>query len=39
VWTGAGSVSEFKKLALDLGIAKARQALDELERGLAALLG
>lgn len=33
------NVSTFKKMALDLGIARARQALDELERGLAALLG
>ena len=32
-------VSAFKKMALELGIARASQALDELERGLAALLG
>jgi hypothetical protein len=32
-------LSTFKKLALDLGISTARRALDELERGLAALLG
>jgi len=32
-------VSAFKRMALDLGIATARQALDDLERGLAALLG
>lgn len=31
-------VSEFKKMALELGISMARQALDELERGLATLL-
>lgn len=32
-------VFEFKKMAFNLGLATARQALDELERGLAALLG
>ena len=31
-------VSTFKKLALDFGIARARQQLDELERGLAELI-
>jgi hypothetical protein len=34
-----GGVSEFKKAALDLGLANARVALDDLERGLAALIG
>jgi hypothetical protein len=33
------SIGEFKKMALGLGIDRARQALDDLERGLAALLG
>lgn len=33
-----GDISAFKRMALGLGIATARQALDELERGLAALL-
>lgn len=38
--TGAsnGDILAFKKLAFNLGLATARQALDELERGLAALL-
>ena len=30
--------AQFKKAALEIGIASARTALDELERGLAALL-
>lgn len=34
-----GDVLAFKKMAFNLGISRARQALDELERGLKALLG
>lgn len=38
VAASTGDLSSFKKMALDLGIATARRALDELERGLAELL-
>lgn len=34
-----GDVAVFKRLALSLGVSTARRALDDLERGLAALLG
>lgn len=35
----SADVSAFKRMALEMGITNARRALDELERGLAALLG
>lgn len=35
----AGDIATFKKMAFALGISTARRALDEFERGLAALLG
>jgi hypothetical protein len=35
----SGSEATFRKLALDLGLGRARQALDDLERGLAQLIG
>ncbi len=36
--TPTGDVAAFKTMALGLGVARARQALDELERGLAELI-
>ena len=36
---GAADTVAFKRMALGMGLARARQELDELERGLAQLIG